>query len=103
MVVGVKGTGSIEERAGEMDRWLKDKLPRGTGVNFVAHSMVSQPVPAMEWSSRRSKRLTRAVVCGMSFHVGCLHYVGRIGLSLPDHASETHNVYPLVVDHDRDA
>lgn len=41
MVVGVKGTGSIEERAGEMDRWLKEKLPKGTGVNFVAHSMVS--------------------------------------------------------------
>lgn len=44
MVVGVKGTGSIEERAGEMDRWLKDKLPKGTGVNFVAHSMVSRLV-----------------------------------------------------------
>lgn len=44
MVVGVKGTGSIEERAGEMDRWLKEKLPKGTGVNFVAHSMVSRCV-----------------------------------------------------------
>ena len=62
MVVGVKGTGSIEERAGEMDRWLKDKLPRGTGVNFVAHSMVSQPVPAMEWSSRRIKWLSKSGV-----------------------------------------
>lgn len=39
MVVGVKGTGSIQERALEMDAWLKEKLPKGTGVNFVAHSM----------------------------------------------------------------
>lgn len=52
MVVGVKGTGSIEERAGEMDRWLKDKLPRGTGVNFVAHSMVSTRSP---WMNSRGK------------------------------------------------
>lgn len=39
MVVGVKGTGSIEERAGQMHAWLKEKLPPGTGVNFMAHSM----------------------------------------------------------------
>lgn len=39
MVVGVKGTGSIEERAYQMHAYLKDKLPVGTGINFVAHSM----------------------------------------------------------------
>lgn len=39
LVVGVKGTGSIEERAGQMHAYLKETLPVGTGVNFVAHSM----------------------------------------------------------------
>ncbi|KAI9639042.1 putative lipase 2 [Dioszegia hungarica] len=39
LVVGVKGTGSVKERAEQMDKFLKDQLPRGTGVNFVAHSM----------------------------------------------------------------
>lgn len=41
MVVGVKGTGSIEERANQMHQYLEQNLPKGTGVNFVAHSMVS--------------------------------------------------------------
>lgn len=41
MVVGVKGTGSIEERANQMHAYLEQNLPKGTGVNFVAHSMVS--------------------------------------------------------------
>lgn len=54
MVVGVKGTGSIEERAGEMDRWLKEKLPKGTGVNFVAHSMVSHDDPESRLRDKRS-------------------------------------------------
>ncbi|WWC73589.1 uncharacterized protein I206_107561 [Kwoniella pini CBS 10737] len=39
VVVGVKGTGSIKERAEQMHQYLKETLPRGTGVNFVAHSM----------------------------------------------------------------
>ncbi|ORY34820.1 Alpha/Beta hydrolase protein [Naematelia encephala] len=39
VVVGVKGTGSIEERAQQMHEFLRERLPRGTGVNFVAHSM----------------------------------------------------------------
>ncbi|WVW86809.1 hypothetical protein I302_108864 [Kwoniella bestiolae CBS 10118] len=39
VVVGVKGTGSIQERAEQMHQFLKDTLPKGTGVNFVAHSM----------------------------------------------------------------
>ncbi|WRT69588.1 uncharacterized protein IL334_006577 [Kwoniella shivajii] len=39
VVVGVKGTGSIKERAEQMHEFLKDNLPKGTGVNFVAHSM----------------------------------------------------------------
>ncbi|WWD20187.1 hypothetical protein CI109_104663 [Kwoniella shandongensis] len=39
VVVGVKGTGSIQERAEQMHEFLKNTLPRGTGVNFVAHSM----------------------------------------------------------------
>ncbi|KAK4688725.1 triacylglycerol lipase, partial [Tremellales sp. Uapishka_1] len=39
VVVGVKGTGSIEERANQMHEFLKNYLPKGTGVNFVAHSM----------------------------------------------------------------
>ncbi|WWC65926.1 uncharacterized protein I303_108548 [Kwoniella dejecticola CBS 10117] len=39
VVVGVKGTGSIKERAEQMHTFLKDTLPKGTGVNFVAHSM----------------------------------------------------------------
>ncbi|OXB36934.1 hypothetical protein LQV05_005184 [Cryptococcus neoformans] len=39
VVVGVKGTGSIKERAEQMHEFLKKTLPRGTGVNFVAHSM----------------------------------------------------------------
>lgn len=54
MVVGVKGTGSIEERAGEMDRWLREKLPKGTGVNFVAHSMVSFDDPESRLRDKRS-------------------------------------------------
>jgi len=32
-------TGSIQERAEQMHAYLKDNLPKGTGVNFVAHSM----------------------------------------------------------------
>ncbi|WWC92912.1 uncharacterized protein L201_007874 [Kwoniella dendrophila CBS 6074] len=39
VVVGVKGTGSVKERAEQMHQYLKDTLPKGTGVNFVAHSM----------------------------------------------------------------
>ncbi|CAK9780778.1 unnamed protein product [Cutaneotrichosporon oleaginosum] len=39
VVVGVKGTGSIQERAEQMHKFLKNYLPRGVGVNFVAHSM----------------------------------------------------------------
>ncbi|EIW71613.1 triacylglycerol lipase [Tremella mesenterica] len=39
VVVGVKGTGSIKERAEQMHSFLKSYLPRGVGVNFVAHSM----------------------------------------------------------------
>ncbi|KAK8849562.1 hypothetical protein IAR55_004897 [Kwoniella newhampshirensis] len=39
VVVGVKGTGSVQERAEQMHEFLKNTLPRGTGVNFVAHSM----------------------------------------------------------------
>ncbi len=42
MVVGVNGTGSIEERAGQINEFLERGLPKGTGVNFVAHSMVSE-------------------------------------------------------------
>jgi triacylglycerol lipase len=40
IVVGVKGTGSIEERARGIHAFLEDKVPKGTGLNFVAHSMV---------------------------------------------------------------
>jgi triacylglycerol lipase len=32
-------TGSIHERAEQMHQYLKEHLPKGTGVNFVAHSM----------------------------------------------------------------
>lgn len=32
-------TGSIQERAEQMHAFLKDYLPKGAGVNFVAHSM----------------------------------------------------------------
>lgn len=32
-------TGSIQERAEQMHDYLKHNLPKGTGVNFVAHSM----------------------------------------------------------------
>ncbi|KAL7424974.1 hypothetical protein Q5752_000661 [Cryptotrichosporon argae] len=39
VVVGVNGTGSIKERAEQMHAYLKSYLPRGVGVNFVAHSM----------------------------------------------------------------
>ncbi|ODO00810.1 triacylglycerol lipase [Cryptococcus wingfieldii CBS 7118] len=39
VVVGVKGTGSVQERADQMHEFLKTTLPKGTGVNFVAHSM----------------------------------------------------------------
>ncbi|ORX37816.1 Alpha/Beta hydrolase protein [Kockovaella imperatae] len=39
LVVGVKGTGSVKERAEQMHKFLSDTLPRGSGVNFVAHSM----------------------------------------------------------------
>ncbi|KAL1406566.1 hypothetical protein Q8F55_008272 [Vanrija albida] len=39
VVVGVKGTGSIQERAEQMHAFLKSYLPKGVGVNFVAHSM----------------------------------------------------------------
>ncbi|OCF43890.1 triacylglycerol lipase [Kwoniella heveanensis CBS 569] len=39
VVVGVKGTGSIQERAEQMHEFLKKTLPKGAGVNFVAHSM----------------------------------------------------------------
>ncbi|WVR08157.1 hypothetical protein IAU60_005203 [Kwoniella sp. DSM 27419] len=39
IVVGVKGTGSIKERAEQMHQFLRDTLPKGSGVNFVAHSM----------------------------------------------------------------
>ncbi|WVN86875.1 uncharacterized protein L203_102049 [Cryptococcus depauperatus CBS 7841] len=39
VVVGVKGTGSIKERAEQMHDFLKSTLPKGTGVNFIAHSM----------------------------------------------------------------
>ncbi|WVQ79273.1 hypothetical protein IAT38_001369 [Cryptococcus sp. DSM 104549] len=39
VVVGVKGTGSVKERAEQMHDFLRTTLPRGTGVNFVAHSM----------------------------------------------------------------
>jgi len=35
----VHSTGSIQERADQMHAFLKDYLPKGTGVNFVAHSM----------------------------------------------------------------
>ncbi len=55
VVVGVKGsvkslplgryladltsTGSVQERAEQMHAFLTEKLPKGVGVNFVAHSM----------------------------------------------------------------
>ncbi|WVF68546.1 hypothetical protein IAT40_003314 [Kwoniella sp. CBS 6097] len=39
VVVGVKGTGSIKERAEQMHDFLKKTIPKGAGVNFVAHSM----------------------------------------------------------------
>lgn len=42
MVVGVKGTGSIEERAKMIHEYLEANVPVGTGLNFVAHSMVSK-------------------------------------------------------------
>lgn len=32
-------TGSVVERAGELDRYLQEKLP-GKEINFIAHSMV---------------------------------------------------------------
>jgi triacylglycerol lipase len=32
-------TGSVKERAEQMHAYLNDNLPKGTGVNFVAHSM----------------------------------------------------------------
>ena len=35
----MNSTGSIKERAEQMHKYLSDTLPKGTGVNFVAHSM----------------------------------------------------------------
>jgi len=35
----MNSTGSIQERAEQMHQYLKEHLPKGTGVNFVAHSM----------------------------------------------------------------
>lgn len=61
-----------------MHAFLKDKLPNGTGVNFVAHSMVSLIVP-----SRADKQ-------------------GRIGLQIPHLPFETYDVYAVVTDDDWD-
>lgn len=39
MLTGFRRTGSIQERAEQMHKFLKNYLPKGVGVNFVAHSM----------------------------------------------------------------
>jgi hypothetical protein len=77
MVVGVKGTGSIEERAQQMHSYLEKNLPKGTGVNFVAHSMVSTFVIHLD------RNLVLIPWCDLQ---------GWPGLSIRDHASKADNV-----------